>query len=237
MTQTETGFQDWQRATRVSGKQLYFINQVVSSSFFTYPFYCGNYGYLILGLAGTNLVNHYRITVDWYLESALTHYVGTSEFVSTPGNGNAIKFVCVTEYAVVGIYNIEATADAVVPLSVYGSNADHNNLTTDERSVPFLDIHENIAAGASVTVTCKSTYSGPAMLAVRRGSDSNWTVLITYWDYSSASWVHLLEYVPSSAETTIIKPIRLPPAPTRLQMSNTGTTTVFCDATIVIGDY
>lgn len=227
------GNPDWQRRYTTSAASLVNLTYADDVNRIGGPFDTNGFQYLLVTTnSGTSNV-YARVKVDWYQDAATTLSLGTTAFVISPRSFNVVKVPVITRYYKVEIGPVGGTSGGSIVLVIYGTNADQENLLTQNTDVPEASIVQSVGAGLTVTTVVGGIFGGEVMLSFSDDTNKLWTQWLEYYDWTSQAWIKFWLAHGADKGQSYAEKIYIPYAPVRMNCRNDDTVSHFLTQAMV----
>lgn len=220
---TGIGNPDWQRRYNFSAVPLFSFSFTDTGAVATAVFDANGYEYIMVSVNTGSSVVFGHLVFTWSQDSAGAIPVDTHAFTFGPGSTQTIKLPVLTRYY---FFNYTPSAGGTgqqVKGTIYGTNADQENLLTQNTDIPIIWANPSILAGATDTETYNATCGFGAVVMIDDGGNNLWTGTLQYYDFPTQSWKSFWRARGAAAGQTITQLVYLPYAPVRLQVTNNDT--------------
>lgn len=214
------GNPDWQRRYATSAAPLLGLNYPDNINSISAISDSNGFEYLILTINMGASTVYAHVKVDWYQDASGAVFMGTTDFTVPPGSFVAQKVPTMTRFYKVEIGNVGGATGHTINLAVYGTNADQENLLTQNTAVPQFQFNGNIGAGIVQTNLISGIFGGRVCVAINDETNNKWVAFMEYYDWTTQAWT--LFWVARGADvgqSATIYP-NLPYAPIRFNMDN-----------------
>lgn len=164
-----------------------------------------------------------RVQFLWYQDANATQFLGTTDFVVGPNQFVVIKVPAMTRYFKLAVGNVGGTTGHTIGALIYGTNADQEDLLTQNTDVPLGSINATLGAHAAQTVTLPGMYAGRAMITANHSGNNLYTVWLEYYDWSTQTWIIYYNIHGTDHGMAFTEQVWLPYTPVRLNMRNDDT--------------
>lgn len=220
---TGIGSPDWQRryvTSAVPLLTLIYPDNVNSVS----PIQDSNgYQYLMMSTNSATSTVYAHVKVDWYQDAAATVPMGNTDWTIPPQSFIVIKVPVVTRYYKVEIGNVGGATGSNISLAVYGTDADQENLLTQNTAIPLYRFSGSIAAGATMTTIVAGVFGGEVMVTNDDSVNNKWTEWMEYYDWTTQLWTQFWSVHGTDKGQAWNDRVFLPYAPTRINVRNDDT--------------
>jgi hypothetical protein len=165
-----------------------------------------------------------RAVVIWYQDDAGTIQMATTTFVVGPQSSNAIKIPVISRFYTVSIGNVGGATGQNILLAVYGTNADNDNLLTQNTDQPQARASATIAAGGTLSTPVIGTFGGEVMMTMEMSGTAMWTAFVEYYDWSTKTYITFWTVRGLDKGMAYAERIFLPYAPVRMNIRNDDST-------------
>lgn len=181
------------------------------------------YQYLLVSTNDPGATTYKHVKVDWFQDQGATLQMGTTDYTIQPNTFNVLKVPVITRWYKVEIGPVGGATGHNTTLVVYGTNADQENILTQNTAIPMAIASSSVAAGATMTTTVSGTFGGEVMLNMDDNVNNKWTAWMDYYDWSAAGWVTYWSTHGTDKGQAYTERIFLPYAPTRMNFRNDDT--------------
>lgn len=217
------GNPDWQRRYVTSAVPLVVSVFPDSGDFVTGINDSNGYQYLLLTETDPSGATYRRIKVDWFQDNAATLQMGSTTFTVPPNAFIVFKVPVVTRWYKVEVGPVGGTPGHNTTVTIYGTNADQENLLTQNTDQPLGSQNASVAAGATQTVIISGVFGGPAMITMDDNVNNKWTEWLEYYDWSTQTWIQFWSAHGTDKGQAWTEMVYLPYAPIRMNSRNDDT--------------
>jgi hypothetical protein len=182
------------------------------------------YQYLIVttNAPGSNVFAH--VKVDWFQDQLATLQMGDTDWTIPPGTFIVVKVPIVTRFFKLEIGNVGGATGSTIQAVVYGTNADQDNLLTQNTAIPLGG--QTIAAatpGTTNSVIIAGMFGGEVMLTMDDNVNNKWTEWLEYYDWNTQTWIQFWTAHGLDKGQAYTERVFLPYAPIRMNCRNDDT--------------
>lgn len=217
---TGIGNPDWQRRYTFSAApilKLTYPDNINSASGLTDS---SGFEYLLVttNTVGSNTFDHVKI--DWFQDVSGLIQLGVTDY-TVSGQGFFVqKIPVMTRYFKLEIGPVGGVAGGSIIATIYGTNADQENLLTQNTSIPMLYINQTIGAGTILTQAVLGIDGGRAMVNVWDMVNNKWFLTIDYYDFTTQTYRPFYAVNGPDVGVAFRGDVILPYAPTRVNLNN-----------------
>lgn len=215
------GYPDYQRVNAQSGDIILLENISTGGSYQSPIQDAHGYGYLILSCNTIAGSAYFTQGIEWYGADSLSTQLSVFLWTPTPNGQQSIQIPVVSRYFRLTQTLISGPTTDNPLTAVFGCNVPANPSINSQPAAPFLRFQGSVAASSSVTVNAGTTIQGAASITMADNSNSQWELVVNYYDWPSASWQNLAVFFGSAFGQSMNGVIGLPPAPIRVMVDNT----------------
>lgn len=215
------GNPDWQRRYVTSAVPILTATIADDTNRVTGIADSNGYEYLVVSTHDPGATTFKHIKVDWFQDQNATLQMGDTDWTIPPNSFNVVKVPVITRFYKIEIGPVGGASGNNTTLVVYGTNADQENLLTQNTAIPFIHAEPTIAAGATDTETATGIFGGNAMLMISDNGNNLWNASVQYYDWTTSAWATFWKGFGSFFGQTATQNIILPYAPIRVQTTNT----------------
>lgn len=217
------GNPDWQRRYSTSAVAIYAADYLDSGNHVSGALDTNGFQYLIVSMNNATSTTYSHVQVHWFEDAALTLQLGTTDCTIPPHQFSVLKAPVVTRFYTVEVDAVPASTGNPVHITVYGTNADQENLLTQNTSQPTYRFSGSIAAGATQTTLVPGMFGGEAMITNDDSVNNKWTGWLEYYDWSTMGWLQFWSVHGTDKGQTWVERVFLPYAPIRANIRNDDT--------------
>lgn len=217
------GNPDWQRRYTVSAVPIF-------SSFFSDMGThvsgvndSNGYQYLLVSTNADTSTAYTHVIINWYQDAAGTQNMGGTDWVTPPGVFIAQKVPVATRYYTVELSNISGGSNTFIAAVIYGTNADQENLLTQNTAQPLFFSGVAIAAGVTTTFPISGIFGGQVMLMIDDTANNKWSAKLQFYDWGSAAYHSIWAGYGSDLGQAMSMMVNMPYAPMQLLVTNLDT--------------
>lgn len=219
------GNPDWQRRYDFSPVPLLtltYADNVNSNSPLTDA---NGFEYMLVAISMGSSTVFARMQMLWYQDANAANFFGVTDWVVAPGMFVVVKIPVMTRYFKLAVGNVGGATGHTIAAVIYGSNADQENLLTQNTAVPQTYINQAIGSTSIVTSSPMGTYGGPVMVSIDDNANNKWTCWMEYYDWSTQTWRQFWSAHGPDKGQGWAEMVILPYAPTRINIRNDDTVT------------
>jgi hypothetical protein len=174
-----------------------------------------------------------RVFINWYQEKSLSTQMGTTDWTTQPGEFIVQKIPVVTRWYTFNTSPVGGATGHSTQITIYGTNADQENLLTQNTSQPQGHFSNVIGAGGNAMNIFGGTYGGEVMINVDDDTNNKWVAILKYYDWNTQAWTgfwfaHGLDKGQGWTERVFV-----PYAPIQITLINNDTVAHTLQATMV----
>jgi hypothetical protein len=233
MSYPPIGFPDYSRLTPTGGRYLATLSGEVSTNPATEPISSTGFGYLTLITIANGVTANYLVIVNWGANSDPSVRFTTSQYVPNNDNENVVNFQILGEWFTVEYLYISGTATDTPKTLIYATNAIEIGSPLGNFGSQYINETAAITANTTEYYEASGCYGGSVWIGVSNLIGQQWYCQVQQYDPSTAAWVTLYQIGGSSYGFSAVQEVSLPPAPTRIAMTNTESSTVSYTVTMV----
>lgn len=218
----QPGYPDYARLTSQGGSQLFFQGLLKNNTYTTVVIDTLGYAYVIFEIQDFANPGFVTNKVRWWDTITKNLIVDSQYFTPVPSCDQSIKLPCLTRFMDFTGAPVGAGQSGTSNYYVYGTNAGDPNPKTHQQAAPLLYGNQTIATGTSFFVTATEFYTGPAVFSVFSNGSHTYDAHLEYFDQASASWLPFAWQWGADNGQGFIKDVMIPPAPLRMNVSNTS---------------
>jgi len=219
----QQGNPDWQRRYTVSAAPLLGLTYPDNINSISAISDSQGFEYLILTTnMGTSQV-YAHVKVDFYQDSAGTIYMGTTDYTIPPQSFVAQKVPIVARFYKIEIGPVGGTTGQNISLAVYGTNADQENMLTQNTAIPQGHGNPSLGASATQTTILGGSFGGRVFISVDQNANNKWTSWLEYYDWTTQLWVQFWTIHGPDHGQSYNSDALLPYAPVRINVRNDDT--------------
>lgn len=217
------GNPDWQRryttsaAPIATGTFLDDVNRILG------PLDTNGYQYLLVTTNDGAATTYKRIKIDWYQDQALTQFMGTTAYVVAPSQFIVQKIPVITRWYQVEIGPVGGVTGHNTSLVIYGTNADQENMLTQDTDVPAGFGNPNLGTGVISTTILSGTFGGRVFVSVDQNANNKWTAWMEFYNWNTQAWVQFWTIHGPDHGQSYSSDAVLPYAPVRINVRNDDT--------------
>lgn len=181
------------------------------------------YQYLVVSETDPSGGTYRHIKVDWFQDQGATLQMGTTDWTVQPNAFIVVKVPVITRWYKIEVGPVGGTSGHNTTVVVYGTNADQENLLTQNTAIPMAAQNGSVAAGATETVIVSGTYGGEVMLSMDDNVNHTWTAWVEYYDWTTETWIQFWSAHGTDKGQAYTERIFLPYAPVRMNFRNDDT--------------
>lgn len=185
----QIGNPDWQRRYTFSAVPLLVLTYPDNINSISGLIDSNGFEYLLLttNSGGSNTFD--RVKVDWYEDSSGSVALGTTDY-TIPGQSFIVqKIPVMTRYFKVEIGNVGGTTGGSIILTIYGTNADQENLLTQQTAIPMGFGNPSLGASATQTTVLSGIFGGRVFISVDQNTNNKWTAWLEFYNWQTQAWV------------------------------------------------
>lgn len=171
-----------------------------------------------------------HVKLDWFQDQNATQPMGFTDYVIPPLDFIVQKIPIMTRYFKLEMGPVGGVTGHTVHAIVYGTNADQENIVTQQTATPMLQRNQTIPAGGTQTDQIAGMLGGPVKISINDEFNKNWIAFTQYWDFNVQNWLLFWAARGVDRGQSWSEYVNLPYAPCRLSVNNT-------DAAISTFDY
>jgi hypothetical protein len=227
------GNPDWQRRYVVSaapiatGTFLDDTNRVIG------PLDTNGYQYLLVTTNDPGATTFKHVKIDWFQDQAGTLAMGDTDWTIPPSSFIVIKTPVIARWYKVEIGPVGGATGHNTQLTVYGTNADQENLLTQNTAVPMGGDRTSVAAAGVHTVQLGGTFGGRVSVNMDDDGNNKWTLYMEYYDWTVSAWVQFMTWHGADKGQSFTGDVMLPYAPIRMNVRNDDTVAHFLTWSVI----
>jgi hypothetical protein len=214
------GNPDWQRRYVTSAVPLFtgsFADDAAHASGINDS---NGYQYLQVSTNDAGASTFKFVQIIWWQDAAGTLEMGFTDWTIPPNTFEVIKVPVVTRYYMVQITPVGGASGTNTSVVIYGTNADQENLLTQNTATPLLFAQPAVAANGTFTQQMSGIFGGKVGLCMSHNTNNTWAGTIDYYDWNSQSWLTYWRIFGGSIGQSFNGDVYLPYAPIRVNLQN-----------------
>lgn len=217
------GNPDWQRRYSFSAVPLLELTYSDSINSASGLIDSNGFQYLLIttNSNGSNTFDH--VKVDWFQDANASIQQGDTDYTIAGQSFIVQKIPVVTRYFKLEVGPVGGTSGGSIVATVYGTNADQNDLLTQNTAIPFLEFSNTVGAGATTTVTGTGIFGGMATAHFSDDTNALFNVSLDYYNWTTQLWRHFYVAFGANKGQGWSDNVLLPYAPVRANLTNTDT--------------
>lgn len=217
------GNPDWQRRYTTSAVPLYTASYNDGIDSVSGILDSNGYQYLLITTNGAGSTVYARVKVDWFQDQNATLQMGSTTYTIPPGVFIVQKIPVATRFFKLEIGNVGGATGHTIQATIYGTNADQENILTQNTDTPFATQNNSVAAGATLTVIASGIFGGEVMMNIDDNVNNLWTAWVEYYNWSTQAWTQFWSAHGKDKGQGWTERIYLPYAPIRMNVRNDDT--------------
>jgi hypothetical protein len=219
----QLGNPDWQRRYTTSMAPLASLTYNDNINSASGIIDSNGFEYLLITTNGGSSLVFAHVKIDWFQDAAASLQMGDTDYTIPPQVFIVQKIPVATRYFKVEIGPVGGTTGNTIQMVCYGSNADQENLLTQNTAVPMG--HGNPSLGASVvqTTVLGGIFGGRVFVSVDQNANNKWTSWLEYYDWTTQTWVQFWTIHGPDHGQSYSNDALLPYAPCRINVRNDDT--------------
>lgn len=182
------------------------------------------YQYLLVSTSDPGASTYKHVKIDWFQDQAATLQMGDTDYTIPPNNFIVQKIPVITRWYKVEIGPVGGASGFNTTLVIYGTNADQDNILTQNTAIPLAG--QTIAAAApnaDNNVIMGGIYGGEVMISMDDNVNNKWTAWLEYYDWTTSAFVQFWTAHGLDKGQAYSERLFLPYAPIRMHFRNDDT--------------
>jgi hypothetical protein len=217
------GNPDWQRRYVTSAAAIFALTYPDNINSVSGVQDSNGFQYFLVTTAGQSSNVYAHIQVNWFQDAAATMSLGTTDYTIPPLSFIVVKVPVITRYYTIAVGNVGGATGHNITVVIYGTNADQENLLTQNTAIPMGGQSVNAAVGATNSVIVAGIYGGEVMLTMDDNVNNKWTEWVEYYDWPTQTWIQFWTAHGTDKGQAYTERIYLPYAPIRINCRNDDT--------------
>lgn len=181
------------------------------------------YQYLLVTVNTGPSTAYMHASINWYQDSAGAVFMGSTDWVVPPASFIAQKIPVATRYYTMEMGPVGGGNGSSIGMTIYGTNADQENLLTQQTAQPMLFVGPTIAAGATDTETVSGIFGGSVQLSINDTANKLWSAKLQFYNWADQAFHSIWGGYGADLGQAWSGMVNLPYAPIRLLTTNTDT--------------
>lgn len=227
------GNPDWQRRYNFSAAPLLQLTYPDNINSVSALIDSNGFEYLLVTTDSGTSATFDHVKIDWFQDKNASVQQGFTDYTISGGIFLVQKIPVTTRFFKIEVGPVGGVSGGHIVVTVYGTNADQENILTQQTAVPMLIENVTIGAGITRTDVVGGILGGRVMASVNDETNNKWVSTMEYYDWTTQTWK--LFYVARGADRgqAWTEFINLPYAPCRFSVINIDTAAHAFDYSIV----
>lgn len=219
----QLGNPDWQRRYTTSMAPIATVTYNDNINSVSGLIDSNGFQYLLITTNAPNSLVFAHVKIDWFQDANATLQMGFTDYTLAPQAFIVQKIPVATRYFKIEIGPVGGTTGNTIQMVCYGTNADQENLLTQNTAIPIIGFSNSVASGATQTINTTGIFGGMASCHFSDDTNNLFNVSIDYYDWTTQLWRHFYLGFGASKGQAWTDNIVLPYAPIRANLTNTDT--------------
>lgn len=216
------GFPDYSRYQPNGGRYLGSCSGNIGTSPSTEPISSVGFGYITLITFANGVSANYFVGLNWGDNSDPVERITDTQYVARGDSYNVTNWQVIAEWFTVEHDYVSGSTSESPTTYIYGSNVPEIGPPLGGSGSQYLNVNTNVGAGTTTYFSTVGCWGGKAMLGVSNLTGTEWYAQIQQYNPDTAAYENLYQIGGSSYGFSAVVPVALPPAPTRVGITNTA---------------
>lgn len=174
-----------------------------------------------------------HVKVDWFQDQNATLPMGFTDYVLPPLDFIVQKIPVMTRFFKLEMGPVGGVTGHTIKAIIYGTNADQENILTQQTATPMLQKNVAIAAGATQTDLIAGMLGASVHVSINDQMNNKWIAFMQYWDMNAQNWLIFWAARGADRGQSWSQYVNLPYAPCRMNVNNTDAVAQAFDYSVI----
>jgi hypothetical protein len=227
------GNPDWQRRYVISATPLYAATFTDANTEISPTQDTNGFQYLMVSSNNGANTAYTHMQLNWYRDAAQTQFMIGTDWTIPPASSIVQRAPVMSRYYTLSTQSVGGATGGNINLVVYGTNADQENLLTQNTALPLGGDRTSIIAGATHTVIIGGIFGGRVSVNMDDDGNNKWTLYMEYYNWNIQGWVQFMTWHGTDKGQSFTGDVMLPYAPIRMNVRNDDTVAHFLTWSVI----